>query len=349
MGEKHHAMNKSARQEAIGLANASIPNSRHFRLQELASGVYAAIAVDGGWAVCNAGIIDLGDRTVVFDTFVNQHAAGDLRTAAEQLTGKPVTIVVNSHWHSDHVKGNQAFGDAKIISTKKTREVMTNVKARYESESEAIRRDVEKDLAAVLSGPDDADRLLNEGYDKGHLDGLPTLRYTLPSETFEDKMSLLGESRRAEAITYGGGHTVSDGLLYLPEEGIVYLGDLLFIDYQPYLADGDPEELLRILDRVEGLGATKLVPGHGPVGGPKDIAPIRDYVMSLERTVAEVRSSGGDLSQAVKKPIAIPFRAWKWRSFYIDNLEFLFKSMNRPGAADSGSNWKPKSFGTKSD
>jgi len=313
------------------LTTGGVQSSRHFELHELTNGVYATIAIDGGWAVCNAGIVDLGDETIVFDTFVNQDAALDLKEAAEQLTGKPVSAVINSHWHSDHVKGNQTFIGAKIISTKKTVEVMASVKKRYEMETEIIRKDLEKDLESVRAGPDDSDKILNEGYDLGHLEGLPTLKYTLPGFTFEDNMTFDGRKRRAEAITYGGGHTVSDVLLHLPEERIIFPGDLIFIENQPYLVDGDPEELLRILDKIEALDAKTLVPGHGPAGTPKDISPVKDYVLALQKLVEDVRTSGGGLNRAAERPIPTPFDTWKWRSFYKDNLEFLFQRNSKPG------------------
>lgn len=142
-------------------------------------------------------------------------------------------------------------------------------------------------------------------------------------------MTFCGSKRIAQAITYGGGHTVSDSLLYLPEERIAFLGDLLFVEYQPYLPDGDPEELFRILDKVEALDGKTLVPGHGPVGTPKDIAPMRDYVNGLQRTVEETRSLGGGPNQSAEKPIAAPFNAWKCHSFYKDNLEFLFQRKSK--------------------
>lgn len=62
-------------------------NSRHFTLEKVTEGIYAAIAKDGGGAVGNAGFIDLGDKTIVFDTFNTQQAAEDLRSMAEALTG----------------------------------------------------------------------------------------------------------------------------------------------------------------------------------------------------------------------------------------------------------------------
>ena len=66
-----------------------LPDSRHFRLEQLAEGVYAAIHIEGGGAIGNAGIVDLGDRTLVFDAFLAPQPAADLRTAAEALTGRP--------------------------------------------------------------------------------------------------------------------------------------------------------------------------------------------------------------------------------------------------------------------
>src|SRR5512137_1203789 len=99
--------------------------SRHFHLERLADGVSAAINSEEGWAICNAGIIDLGDRTLVYDTFTSPQAASDLRDAAEYLTGRPARMVVNSHYHNDHIWGNQAFGpEVDIISTTKTRELI---------------------------------------------------------------------------------------------------------------------------------------------------------------------------------------------------------------------------------
>ena len=67
-----------------------LPESRHYILHELADGVYAAIHNDeGGYAICNAGIIDLGDKTIVLDPFISPAAARDLKQHAENLTGRP--------------------------------------------------------------------------------------------------------------------------------------------------------------------------------------------------------------------------------------------------------------------
>lgn len=100
--------------------------SKHFRLQQLTKSTYAAIAEDGGSAICNAGIIDLGGQIVVFDTFLTPQAAMDLQLMTEELFGRKPQIVVNSHYHNDHIWGNQVFiPGSQIISSVRTRELIT--------------------------------------------------------------------------------------------------------------------------------------------------------------------------------------------------------------------------------
>src|SRR5690606_7896733 len=103
--------------------------SANFRIQELAPGVWVALHNDNyGKAICNAGIIDLGSHTLVFDPFMNPQAASELKQEARRLTRKPVSFVVNSHHHHDHTRGNQVFlPNARIISSAITRARMATV------------------------------------------------------------------------------------------------------------------------------------------------------------------------------------------------------------------------------
>src|SRR5215469_11776668 len=98
--------------------------SPYFTLHKVAEGAYAAISVSGTGALGNAGIVDLGDAALIFDTCLTVQAARDLHSAAQQLVGQPVKYVVNSHYNADHVNGNQGFIDAMVISTEGTRALM---------------------------------------------------------------------------------------------------------------------------------------------------------------------------------------------------------------------------------
>src|SRR5512139_3020840 len=108
--------------------------SRHFVLHPLAEGIFAAIAIDGGHAICNAGLIDLGGQILVFDTFLTPQAALDLRQAAMELFGRSPQIVINSHYHNDHIWGNQVFlPEAQFVSSNETRQlIMTEGTEEYQ-------------------------------------------------------------------------------------------------------------------------------------------------------------------------------------------------------------------------
>jgi glyoxylase-like metal-dependent hydrolase (beta-lactamase superfamily II) len=99
------------------LASAQNFNSKHFELKKLTPNVYAAIAKNGGYAICNAAVIDLGKEVLVFDPFMTPEAATDLQSFIRNSIKKPVKYVVNSHAHNDHIRGNQVFENASIIAT----------------------------------------------------------------------------------------------------------------------------------------------------------------------------------------------------------------------------------------
>ena len=102
----------------------SLPAYPHFTLTDAAPGVHVALAGDTGACISNAAIIDLGDKTLIFDTFQTVTAATDLRDAAMRLTGRSAALSVISHWHPDHTGGAQVFDDAPILATARTCELI---------------------------------------------------------------------------------------------------------------------------------------------------------------------------------------------------------------------------------
>jgi cyclase len=311
-----------------------LKGSRHFTLENVGEGVYGAIATQDGLAVGNAGIVDLGDSTVIFDTFSSHIAAADLKSVAERMTGRAVDTVVLSHAHRDHTKGSQAFDGASILSTAKTLE---NMARRLEARTEKVRREglaaIEKEVNvefdAWISNPatDPSDKAIWESYRQSLLQGIEDYRIVVPNIGFESSVTLCGNRRKAQALTFGTGHSESDALLYLPEERTVFMGDLLFIGYQPYIGDGDLQGLLRTLDKVEALDARILVPGHGPIGVPADISKMRDYLDAAQKEVDAVRRGGGGVDEVRRRSLPPALQGLRWRAFWPENLEALYKQM----------------------
>jgi cyclase len=295
----------------------SLPKSKHFELKRLADGINAAIALPGGAASSNAGIIDLGDRTVVFDTFETPSAAKDLQVTAEQLTGRTVTCVINSHAHSDHWMGNQVFHpQATILATHSTRGAMPEFVEyinQIKKDSTVLENDIRLAEARLEIETDPrwratlSSQILRMHYD---LEDLPALELHMPDQTFEGEFLFHGTQRQAKLLGQYKGHTNSDACLFLPEEKIVFMGDLGFFNTQPFLAFSDPEQWRRQLEEMEQMDYEVFVPGHGPVGTKADIALQKEYMKALDELVKQVLRRGGTVDEALLQPLPAPFDGW---------------------------------------
>lgn len=307
---------------------SGLPTSRHFTVERVGDGAWAAIAIQGAGAFGNAGIVDLGEETLIFDTMYTPQAARDLRIAAERLTGRRARYVVNSHYHVDHVLGNMIFDDATIIATVKTRDRIADDSdpfleyMRSLDESEFQQRAA---AAASASDPvmrqsmtDDlsADRELAASAHEAH--GRP------PNLTFDRALAVHGTSRHVELFTWGGGHTPSDALLYLPHDRILFAGDLIFYRMHASMQYGDPVEWLRILGEMEKLSVDTLVPGHGDVTDHGAIAAQRAYLEAMLDLGRGIYESGKSEDEAAETPIPESYRDWGFASAFGPNMRALY-------------------------
>lgn len=302
-------------------------NSKYFYLHTVGEGVYAAITIPRAGAWGNAGIVDLGDRTLVFDTFLTPRAARDLRAAAEHLTGHSVAYVVNSHYHMDHIQGNQVFDDARIIATERTREILANrgaalvsqVKAHPEypdSFDELITQERDEAKQRDLAITQNEYRVLNE--DRAELE----LR--LPDITFERRLTLHGSWRTVELLSHGGGHTPSDAFLYLPAERIVFMGDLVSVRTHPSFF-GDANAWLSMLDQVAQLDIQTLIPGHGDVGSWDNVGIVRQYIADLKALAEKSIQSGKSAAEVAAIPIPGAYAQWDAPTVFADNMKYLYE------------------------
>jgi cyclase len=311
--------------------NRQLPDSKHFRLQQLADGVYAAIHIEGGAAIGNAGIVDLGDRTLIYDTFLTPQAAEDLRIAAEALTGRPIDAVLNSHWHNDHIWGNQVFSaNTEIISTEETRRlfIATRGHGAYDSFMADAEANLEATRAQFQATDEESQRrqlALWIDYHQSVVEAKPILQIRAPNLTFAERLAFHGTDRAAELIAFVGGHTESDAVFFLPQEGIAFMSDLLFIGHHPYLGGGDPERLLHILEVVSDLAPKLLVPGHGPVGMADSLTQMGHYVHTLDGLARKMVQDGEAEETIDAMAIPEPYDDWLFSSFFPGNIHFLYQ------------------------
>ena len=161
---------------------------------------------------------------------------------------------------------------------------------------------------------------------------LPTLTLRLPNITFDSRLVLHGTHRRAELITYGAGHTQGDAFLYLPAENILFAGDVVSVGCHPYLADGDPGEVSRILDIIGKLQPKLVVPGHGEIGDMQAVQATARYITALaEMALVELTyklENPGQLDEKIALlPIPKLFASWSHTDFFAANLRFLYERL----------------------
>ncbi|WP_102027816.1 MBL fold metallo-hydrolase [Salirhabdus sp. Marseille-P4669] len=260
-------------------------HSKHFNLEKVSDGIYAAIAKDGGGAVGNAGFIDLGDKSIIFDTFNTQQAAEDLRMVAETITNRPVSWVINSHFHGDHIRGNQVFKDCNILSSQKT---LQQMKKDHPERIAAQKADIEG-LKKYIHSLVEQNKTSNDEQIEKEINvlkeleiSLPHLELVLPQLTFTNEFTIYGTKRSARIMTLGGGHTSCDAVLYIPEEEIIFMADLLFVGMHPsFFAYSNPSHWVTMLDEITNFPIQKAVPGHGPIGAKEDMVKLKNYINVL--------------------------------------------------------------------
>jgi glyoxylase-like metal-dependent hydrolase (beta-lactamase superfamily II) len=308
--------------------------SKHIRMHRLEKGIYAGIAKDGGWAISNAGLIDLGGRIIVFDTFMTPQAAADLKKFSIEQFGSPPEIVFNSHYHNDHIWGNQVFaGEAQIISSAKTRELIKTAGAEeydWYSANAAHRLEALQEEFQSASQEKKKDLILWIGYYQGLVDSMPELSVHLPDATVKSQYTVFGTNYSVKLDTFEEAHTGSDSILFIPETGTLFMSDLLFVKAHPYLPDGNPEKLLEVVKEISQLDAETLVPGHGPVGTKADLLLMIEYIERCMETARALVTSG-DTNEAFIQELNVPekFKSWQLPHFYQANLQFLCKQIER--------------------
>lgn len=292
-------------------------SSEHFTLHELAEGIFAAIATEMGAGFSNAGLIDLGDRTLVFDAFENPQAAQDLLIASRQLTGRDPAVVIISHSHPDHWGGLQVFADCAILATQATFQAMIPIAEEMRQEQRdpsGLEKELQATEARLAAETDPRQRQalkISVIRQRHNLQSLQSIQPTLPNQTFDGKIIFYGTTRSVELIPTGKGHTESDCILHFSKERITFIGDLGFFQQQPFTPYGSPPDWIAQLNNLANGKARVFVPGHGPLGSKADLLLVAQYIQAVEDMVHQVIQRGGTITDALCQALPPPFDAWQ--------------------------------------
>lgn len=311
-------------------------SSANFELIELTKGVYAAIHKIGGKAISNAGVVDNGRETLIFDTFLSPDVARELEDVIGTLGLSPVKYVVNSHWHNDHIRGNQVFSsEVRIISTTRTAELIEEWEPgnlEYEKEYAPARRAYYDSLYRAFNGDTTSREYLHilmwlpyyEVLSESHKE----VKTRLPDLFVDEKQEYSGPDRKVLLIPGGAGHTESDLVMYLPDDQILFSGDLVFNACHPYMAHGSVSGLKEWLDYLETLTIHSVVPGHGPIGSKEVLSAMKTYVLSLENLAEVMHSEGKTMDGTEHVSIPEAFESWWFERFFTSNVNFVYTELS---------------------
>jgi glyoxylase-like metal-dependent hydrolase (beta-lactamase superfamily II) len=233
----------------------------------------------------NTGVIVGDDAVMVIDTQATPVMAQDVIRRIREVTDKPIKYVVLSHYHAVRVLGASGYEPEHIIASRDTYDLI-----------------VERGEADKASEIGRFPRLFR------NVESVPP-GLTWPTITFEGKMSLWLGKLEVQLLQLGRGHTKGDTVAWLPEQRILFSGDLVEFDATPYAGDAYFRDWPKTLDKVAALKPAALVPGRGaalttPEQVAKGLAGTRAFVSDVWDSVKAGIAAGKDLNAVYKDTYA---------------------------------------------
>lgn len=233
----------------------------------------------------NTGIIIGDDAVMVIDTQATPVMAQDVIRRIREVTDKPIKYVLLSHYHAVRVLGASAYGAEHVIASEDTRDLIVE-RGQFDKDSEIGR--FPRLFQNVESVPN----------------GL-----TWPTMTFNKKMTLWLGSVEVQILQLGRGHTKGDTVAWLPQEKILFSGDLVEFDATPYAGDAYFQDWPQTLDNIAALKPEKLVPGRGaalqtPEQVQAGLAGTRAFISDLYESVKASAAKGEDLRKVYEATFA---------------------------------------------
>jgi cyclase len=261
-----------------------------YRFQAIVPDIYSAIGTGTLNVGSNSAVIVNRDDVMIVDSHISPESARVMVKELKAITDKPVRFLVNTHFHYDHVNGNQVFGrPVDIIGHEYTRRKLTAgimEKGMFADLLKGMPRQLE-DLArraAAEQEPAAKTRLEQQlRVQTAFAEEVKEVTPTPPNVTIDDRMTLFSGDREIRLLYLGRGHTGGDIVVYLPKERVLCAGDLL-VNGLANLIDGYVNEWPDALEKLKGVDFVDVIPGHGePFKGKERIDWFQAFLRDLWR------------------------------------------------------------------
>jgi 2-keto-4-pentenoate hydratase/2-oxohepta-3-ene-1,7-dioic acid hydratase in catechol pathway/glyoxylase-like metal-dependent hydrolase (beta-lactamase superfamily II) len=280
----------------VNRAPARVPYTRG--LHEVADKVWAWTLPDGGYGWSNAGLIAGDGASLLVDTLFDLALTREMFTAMKPITdGAPITDALITHSNGDHTHGNQLLdASVRIIAAKDTAEEIAHGMA-----PELLAMTQTGNLGPVAT-PYARDRF-------GHFD-FSGIDLRNADETFDHDLTIDVGGRQINLLNLGPAHTAADSVVHVPDAGVLFGGDLLFIGCTPIVWAGPIANWVAACDAMIALDAPIVVPGHGPVTDPDGIRAVRGYLAHVDEQAEAAYRKGLSWSEAADSIDLGEYASW---------------------------------------
>ncbi len=282
------------------------------QLRALDTDVYACLQPDRGLGWSNSGFLARGGGLVV-DTFWDlprTRAMLDLYAGVHPAAPRRV---VNTHHNGDHCWGNQLCTGAEIIGHRRC--------------AEAMRHDIAPEAMQMLaSGEGPAAQMPRIAKALSDYD-FSGITITPPTTLFDEAISLDLDGLRVDVLYVGPAHTAGDAVVHLPEQGILFGGDVMWDGCTPIGWEGTYAQWYAALDRIVSLAPNVVVPGHGDVTDLDGVRLVRRYFEYVEAESKRFHEMGLGEMDAARRMDLGPYADWTEPARIIFNVRRAYREL----------------------
>jgi glyoxylase-like metal-dependent hydrolase (beta-lactamase superfamily II) len=281
-------------------------------LREIANDVYACLQPDQGLGWSNSGFIHRGGGMVV-DTFWDLPLTRALIETYARVASRPAQRLVNTHHNGDHCWGNQLFKDAEIIGHRLC--------------AESFGKEQPQAMQALRDNDGFGDPNLADFAQALKAFDFTGIELTPPTTLFEDRLELDLDGVRVELIYVGPAHTPGDVIVHLPDQHVVFTGDILFRLCTPIGWEGTFAKWIEALERIDSLQPETVVPGHGPICGVEGPREMKAYLQYVRAESERFFHDGLSAIDAAKRIDLGPYAGWSEPERLVFNVDRAYREL----------------------